>query len=96
MTSLWRIVKATHASTAFDGDGARRFGGRWNHEGYSAIYTSGSLALAALELLVHLEITHLHFDLIFFEVIVPDKVTIETITVAKLAKGLKTKSTQDI
>ena len=54
MRQAWRIVKAAHAATAFDGEGARLFGGRWNSPGTRVVYTSGSLALAALESLVHL------------------------------------------
>ncbi|OYW71264.1 MAG: hypothetical protein B7Z37_28275 [Verrucomicrobia bacterium 12-59-8] len=50
----WRIVKAKHAATAFSGEGARLYGGRWNSAGVSLVYASGSKALAALESLVHL------------------------------------------
>lgn len=35
--------------------GARRFGGRWNTPGVPMVYASSSLALAAIELFVHLE-----------------------------------------
>jgi len=52
--TAWRIVKAQHAATAFDGEGARLFGGRWNSRGLAVVYTAASPALAALELLVHL------------------------------------------
>lgn len=52
--TAWRIVKARHAATAFDGEGARVEGGRWNSPGTPVVYTSQSAALAALELLVHL------------------------------------------
>ncbi len=38
----------------FDGEGAFRFGGRWNSRGLRILYTAGSLSLAALEMLVHL------------------------------------------
>lgn len=54
MLRAWRIVKAKHAATAFDGEGARLFGGRWNQPGTRLVYTSGSKALATLENLVHL------------------------------------------
>jgi RES domain-containing protein len=54
MNQTWRIVKEKHAATAFSGDGARLNGGRWNSVGTSVVYTSGSIALAALESLVHL------------------------------------------
>jgi RES domain-containing protein len=52
--TAWRIVKARHAAQAFDGEGARVGGGRWNSPGTAIVYTSQSAALAALELLVHL------------------------------------------
>jgi RES domain-containing protein len=52
--SACRIVKARHAATAFDGEGARLAGGRWNSAGAPVVYTAGSAALAALEMLVHL------------------------------------------
>jgi RES domain-containing protein len=50
----WRIAKASHAAAAFDGEGARLYGGRWNSPGTALVYTAESEALAALELLVHL------------------------------------------
>ncbi|MBB5031467.1 RES family NAD+ phosphorylase [Prosthecobacter vanneervenii] len=50
----WRIVKEKHAATAFSGEGARLFGGRWNSPGVSLVYTSSTQALAVLESLVHL------------------------------------------
>ena len=52
--TTWRIIKAQHAHRAFDGEGARLAGGRWNKIGIPMIYTADSLALAALEILVHL------------------------------------------
>ena len=42
-----------HAEDAFSGIGAARAGGRWNSPGTRVVYASGSLALAALERLVH-------------------------------------------
>jgi RES domain-containing protein len=50
----WRIVKGRHAANAFDGEGARLLGGRWNSPGTRMVYTAGTAALAALEMLVHL------------------------------------------
>lgn len=54
MRRAWRIVKAKHAPTAFDGEGARLYGGRWNSRGIRVVYVSSSLSLASLESLVHL------------------------------------------
>ena len=53
--TAWRIVKAAYAVNAFSGDGARITGGRWSSPGRRAVYTAESIALAALELLVHLQ-----------------------------------------
>ena len=55
MMRIWRICRARYAAEAFSGDGARRFGGRWNTPGVPMVYSSSSLALAAIELFVHLE-----------------------------------------
>jgi RES domain-containing protein len=52
---VWRICKARYADEAFTGRGAQRFGGRWNSPGVPMVYCSASLALAAIELFVHLE-----------------------------------------
>jgi RES domain-containing protein len=54
MPTGWRIVKTKYAAHPFDGEGARLYGGRWNSPGVRMIYTSESLALAALEMLTHL------------------------------------------
>jgi RES domain-containing protein len=50
----WRIVKRRHARSAFDGEGARLYGGRWNSSGTRMVYVAGSVSLAVLEVLVHL------------------------------------------
>ena len=52
--TAWRIVKAAHAKIAFNGEGARLYGGRWNSAGIAVVYASATRALAALESLVHL------------------------------------------
>jgi RES domain-containing protein len=57
--TAWRIVKQRHAARAFDGEGARRAGGRWNSPGVPMVYTAESQALATLELLVHLDLSEL-------------------------------------
>lgn len=53
--SAWRIVKARHAARAFDGEGARLYGGRWNSAGVPVVYLAQSRSLALLEILVHLQ-----------------------------------------
>jgi RES domain-containing protein len=53
--AAYRIVKSRWAASAFEGEGARRTGGRWNSVGVPMVYTAESRSLAALEVLVHLE-----------------------------------------
>jgi RES domain len=50
----YRLAKERWAGTALDGSGAKAYGGRWNSPGTAILYASESIALAALELLVHL------------------------------------------
>jgi RES domain-containing protein len=56
MAIAWRIVQAQVSDSAFSGEGARRYGGRWNSKGHAVVYTSGSISLAILEILVHIQI----------------------------------------
>lgn len=47
----WRVVKRKYGEEAFSGEGARKFGGRWNSIGTPIVYVSESLSLATLEIL---------------------------------------------
>lgn len=57
MITAWRLIKSRHAASAFDGEGARLHGGRWNSPGTRVAYASDSIALATLEVLAHLQTT---------------------------------------
>jgi putative toxin-antitoxin system antitoxin component (TIGR02293 family) len=59
LTRIWRMCKSRHLDDAFDGEGARRYGGRWNSPGSRMVYTADSAALATLDILVNLEQTAL-------------------------------------
>jgi RES domain-containing protein len=74
--SLFRLVKAKHAAGAFDGEGARRFGGRWNERGTAVVYLGGTLSLAALETFVHLSVADARLAFVAIEVVVPDGIRI--------------------
>jgi RES domain-containing protein len=53
----WRIVPANQATSAFDGEGARLYGGRWNSVGIAVVYGSQHKSLGALEVRVHIDTT---------------------------------------
>jgi RES domain-containing protein len=79
---VWRIATAAHA--AFDGEGARRYGGRWTPKGVAAVYTSATLSLAAIELFVHLDPDLEPADLVAVHVDVPDGIPIHSLDIRQL------------
>jgi RES domain-containing protein len=64
----WRITKKRRAKTAFSGEGARLYGGRWNSPGVLVVYVAESQSLAVLEVLVHLDSSALLEKYVFLEV----------------------------
>jgi len=67
---VWRVCKRRHA--AFDGEGARLAGGRWNYPGTAIVYTSATLSLAVLELLVHVGQDQMPSGLVAVAADIPD------------------------
>jgi len=82
----WRIVKEKHAKSAFSGEGARIFEGRWNSAGVRMIYCSEHLSLAALEILVHTQPVTLRDKFQVFRVSW-DEAIMSAIDLGKLPKG---------
>jgi len=48
----FRLCRADFS--AYDGEGARRVGGRWNSKGTQVLYMTENRPIAVLEILVHL------------------------------------------
>jgi RES domain-containing protein len=71
MPAFYRIVQSRWAESALDGEGARKYGGRWNAPGLPAVYLAESRALAALEILVHAPREALRLEWRVIEVDVP-------------------------
>jgi len=86
---VWRIVQRRFAKDAFSGDAARQFGGRWNSPGHAVVYTAQSLALAALEILVHADSEKLLRNYIAIPVTLEKKL-IAHVEKAKLPKNWRT------
>ena len=81
---VWRICKAEHAVTAFTGEGALLYPGRWHHAGTPVVYCSESRALAALEQLVHLHRNRLPPNFVCFGVEVPEDLDIREVQTPEL------------
>jgi len=79
----WRLVKLKRASYAFTGEGARLYGGRWNHPGTKMGYVSGSLALAALEAFVHLTGVEASIEYSAIPVQIPEELVHAPLTLPK-------------
>jgi len=72
--AVWRIATDAPTYTADDliGEGARLTGGRWNRNGTPMLYCSGSIALACLETVVHLDENALPLNRYLVRIDVPD------------------------
>lgn len=62
----WRIARERY--DPLSGEGARRFGGRWNSPGRPVVYAAGHAALAVLEALVWTDPEDLPDDLRLYEI----------------------------
>lgn len=69
---VWRVTRRTHTGQPLSGEGARLYGGRWNHIGVPIVYTSQTLSLVVLEYLVNVSIGHLPDDLFSIRIEIPD------------------------
>lgn len=89
MMEAWRLTKSIHADTAFDGGGARRVGGRFNSPGLAVVYCADSLALALLEMTVHVPTYKALEGLIYFKISFSENM-VETISLRQLPKNWRT------
>ena len=83
---LYRITQEQFAED-LSGNGSRLFGGRWNSEGYFALYASSTRSMALLEILAHTPAKMLdvkNYQLITLSV--PDSGGIEKILLSTLPK----------
>ena len=81
---IWRICRERYADLAYAGEGARLYGGRWNSKGIRMVYSSTSLALAAVETFVNLEPKLRPDDLVSIEADLPGKIRTERLDVKSL------------
>jgi len=84
MITAYRIFNSMFAATWNDGEGAYRYGGRWNSQGNRVLYVSSSLALATLEVLVNLDDEEILPDFLFASVAFAEELIVRVEDVARL------------
>lgn len=82
---VWRLQRSVHSP--LDGKGAQLHGGRWNLPGRPVVYTSESLALGVLEVLVHLDSDLLPRDYAAYCIEIADNFALESLDSRRLPKG---------
>ncbi|VAX35267.1 hypothetical protein MNBD_UNCLBAC01-1725 [hydrothermal vent metagenome] len=84
MLKTYRIIKKEFLK-APHGEGAFKFGGRWNNSGEVVVYSSETKALATLEILVNIQIAkNLKFYMVSIHI--PNNISKETIHLNSLPK----------
>ena len=79
---VWRLARSVYP--ALDGEGSRLYGGRWNEPGTPVVYTAGSLSLAVVEQVVHLDPSQLPDDYVAYAVEIPDGLEVERVKISDL------------
>jgi RES domain-containing protein len=81
---VYRAFERKHAATAFSGEGARLYGGRWSSPGTAVVYTSTTFSLALLEIMVNTSNAGIPADMVYAPIDIPDDVGREVLDVAAL------------
>ncbi len=85
---VYRVGKTKHAKD-LSGEGARLFGGRWNHQLIPCLYTSATRALAILEYSVNVHLEELPHLLSITSLEIPNKL-IKELKINELPPDWKT------
>jgi RES domain-containing protein len=83
----FRIVRAEFERELWSGVGGLHVDGRWHSRGRRIVYTSQSLSLAQLEVLVHIADRRQMPPLVYATVLIPDEVRIGSVEPHELPAG---------
>lgn len=84
---VWRICRKPYVDTALDGIGGMHTSGRWHTKGHPIVYTASSTALAALEVLVHVDPLTAPTDLRLLAIDLPEGLSTKVIETVTLPEG---------
>ena len=76
---VFRISRGKY-TTPLSGEGAAKYGARWNPVGIALIYTAQKRALAMAEVAVHLTLATLPDDYMILTIDIPDDIKSKQIT----------------
>lgn len=83
---VYRVFERKNAAIAFTGEGAQRYGGRWNSSGVAVVYAASNFALALLEIMANARRGRIPPDMMFCAVDIPDEVVIGAVPQSALPK----------
>lgn len=93
---VYRLHRAIHDPRS--GQGAERFGGRWNHPGVAIVYTAEARSLAVLECVVHM--SELPDDYMITVITLPAGIALQMLPPSDLPAGwdaaVTTAATRDL
>lgn len=81
---VWRICRQPYVTHALDGLGGLHASGRWHNRGQPIIYAASSAALAALEVLVHVDPLTAPADMRLLTLDLPEDLAIEVLEISAL------------
>jgi RES domain-containing protein len=84
---VWRLCQAERVNDSLRGEGGAHTSGRWHHRGARIVYTSATLSLAALEVLVHVSRAFAPADLVAVELDIPEGLEIGRVPPSRLPSG---------
>ena len=84
---VWRICRQPYVTHALDGLGGLHASGRWHNRGQPIIYAASSAALAALEVLVHVDPLTAPADLRLLTLDLPEDPAIEVLEISALPRA---------
>ncbi|MFN0053567.1 MAG: RES family NAD+ phosphorylase [Planctomycetales bacterium] len=84
---VWRLCRRSFAKQPLSGEGGLHASGRWHSAPRLVVYASQSLALASLELLVHVDVDLVPRDLVAIELDVPSPIHVAEFKVSELPRG---------
>lgn len=81
---VWRLCKTEYSDLI--GRGSFLYGGRWNSPGHSMVYTSSSLSLSCLEILVGLSNCPFPRGFVSLQIDIPDQTSCQIIDIDEFPK----------